>query len=76
MKFLLIFFLLSSAAIAAESKQCVCTCMVKEDDGYSTRTGKGVDREAAGENLKLKLGKKKCELTPECKGAGCKLDDN
>ncbi len=54
----------------AEKKACVCTCVVKEDESYSTRKGSGSTREAAGESLKKNLGKKKCELTPDCVG-GC-----
>jgi hypothetical protein len=57
------------------AKSCTCTCVVKEGESYVTKTGKGADREAAGESLKKALGeKKKCELTPDCKGGGCKLD--
>jgi hypothetical protein len=60
---------------APAAKSCVCTCVVKDGDSYVTKTGKGADREAAGESLKKALGlKKKCELTPDCKGGGCKLD--
>lgn len=75
MKALLLALLVSSPALAGP-KTCVCTCVVKQDDGkYDTLTGKGADREAAGESLKKALGKKKCELSPECTGKGCKLDE-
>ena len=67
MRSLLLLFLLSPSH-AAESPQCVCTCVVKVEEGYSTRKGSGADREAAGEDLKKKLGKKKCEISPDCKG--------
>jgi hypothetical protein len=60
---------------AAAASKCTCTCVVKDTDGtYSTKTATGPDRESAGEALKKKLGKLKCELSPECKGGSCKAD--
>jgi hypothetical protein len=53
---------------------CVCKCVTKTENGsYATTSGEGKNREKAGENLKKNLGKKKCELTPDCIGA-CSLD--
>ncbi len=76
MKFLLVFLCLASTPAFAAGKKCVCTCVVKDDEGkITTLTGQGKDREAAGEALKKALGKKKCELSPDCTGAGCKLDE-
>jgi|GEM_PF-4971913 len=74
MKTLLISLLLAFASFSAyaakESKICACKCVTKdEDDKYVNTHGKGVDREAAGNDLKKNLGKKKCELTPVCEGS-------
>lgn len=47
--------------------------MVKEEDGSLVpEYGKGKNREAAGEDLKKNLKKRKCELSPTCSG-GCNL---
>lgn len=76
MKLLLLAVLLvSPGAFGAAAKTCTCTCPVKDGDSYTTVTAKAADREAAGESLKKILGKKKCELTPTCKGKGCSLDE-
>ena len=72
----LLAFLTSSLALGSEERSCTCTCVVKQEEGgYTTETAKGPDREAAGQSLKKKLGKRKCELSPDCTGKGCKLDD-
>ncbi len=69
MKTLLFALLLSFPAAAAE-KSCACKCVTKEEDGkFSTEEARGADREQAGEKLKQKLGKRKCELSPVCAGA-------
>jgi hypothetical protein len=67
---------LPPVAHAEAPKRCTCTCVVKDDDGsYTTRSATGKNREEAGEALKKAIGRKKtCELTPDCAGAGCKLD--
>ncbi len=75
MKRIFLGILLISIPALGAGKQCVCTCVVKEGDTVSTMKGKGVNRETAGESLKKALGKKKCEISPSCEGAGCKLDD-
>jgi len=71
--FLLLVLLLTSAATYAG--ECKCTCVVKDDGGQlTTLTASGKDREAAGEALKKKLGKRTCELSPDCQGKACTLD--
>lgn len=60
--------LLTSPALAAP-KLCTCKCVVQEDGKLSTTEASGADREKAGENLKKKLGKNKCELSPVCTGS-------
>jgi hypothetical protein len=72
MLFLLLLSL--SSAQAAEKKSCTCTCVVKEEGNLGTASATAADREAAGEALKKALGKKKCEISPTCQGAGCTLD--
>lgn len=60
----------ASGALAKETKNCACKCVTKtDDDKYENTHGQGKDREAAGIDLKKKLGKKKCELTPVCEGS-------
>ena len=62
----------SCPSFAVEKKKCVCTCVVKDEERenkYGTLTGQGVDRQGAGEDLKKKLGKKKCEISPDCEGS-------
>ena len=49
--------------------------MKGEDGKFELITASGPTREAAGEALKMQLGKKKCELSPDCEGKGCRLDD-
>ena len=67
---LLFSFSLTSQASDEKTKVCSCKCVTKDDDGkYVNTHGKGVDREAAGIDIKKNLGKKKCELTPVCEGS-------
>ncbi len=61
-------------AASASAKKCVCTCVVMDDGKFVTYSGQGADRVKAGESLKKAIGKKKCELSPDCTGK-CKLDD-
>ncbi len=68
-KLFLTILLCLSAQSALASGPCGCKCVVKTDDGkFDLETGSGKDREAAGESLKKALGKRKCELSPECTG--------
>jgi len=67
--------LITVSALGAPGKTCTCTCIVKDGETFTTRSAKAADREAAGEALKKMLGKKKCEISPECRGKGCKLDE-
>jgi hypothetical protein len=75
MKVLFLLFLFSSfypAAFAVSKQDCSCKCVVKDEDGkYGTESASGKDRESAGNNLKKALGKRKCELSPECAGSTC-----
>jgi hypothetical protein len=53
-----------------DASVCSCKCVTQESDGtLSTARASGADREAAGEALKKKLQKKKCELSPVCSGS-------
>jgi hypothetical protein len=73
MRTLAIFILyacLNPIASAEEKKVCSCKCVTKEEDGsLGISKGSGKDREAAGEDLKKNLKKKKCELSPDCTGS-------
>jgi hypothetical protein len=69
-----LFLFVATASQAAGT--CTCTCVMKGEDGkFELITASGPTREAAGEALKMQLGKKKCELSPDCEGKGCRLDD-
>ena len=73
MKIIIIVILLISAS-RGFSKSCDCKCLSKDSDGKPiTVEGSGVDREAAGINLKKNLHGGKCELSPFCEGK-CDLD--
>ena len=70
--FVSLFLLPVHTGFAAE-QECSCKCVVKAGEKYSTVEASGKDREKAGEALKDKLGKDKCELSPTCSGT-CAAD--
>jgi uncharacterized protein YcfL len=70
----LLLLLAVGASAQGARKTCDCKCVVKDEDGkFTTIEASGATRTEAGDKLKAKLKKQKCELSPVCEGA-CSLD--